>query len=391
MPTFSLRAKAILLLSVLAFITPTVSAYYPSVPALAVEEALKSPSAILIHPGTGTILIAKNEHEPRYIASVTKVMTMLLVLEAIESQRITWDDEVTGSSHASSRGGSQIWLEPGERLTVEELFLTVAVVSANDSAVALAEFVAGSEEGFVALMNERAKQLGCLNTSFKNACGLDVEGHLSSAYDVALMSQELLKHPKIHEFTTIQHTTLPREATPEPSDLTNTNRDMLRTYTGCDGLKTGKTNNSGWCLSATAKRGDLRLVAVVLGAETVADRKGDIVKLLDYGFANYQARSFVRKGEEVGIARVSKGVDNKVPALPGDDLTILLPKGTNDDLETRVVYTPTEAPVRAGQVVGQLGVYRGEEEIASVELVAGQAVPRAPLWMFLIRLWEALY
>jgi len=360
----------------------------PSLPAMALEESLKSPSAILMDAGTGTILLARNEHEPRAIASVTKVMTMLLVLEALEDGKISWDDKVRTSSHARSYGGSQIWLEEGETLTVEEMFLAVAVVSANDCAVALAEFIAGSEEGFVALMNDRAKQLGMNNTKFTNACGLDINDPHSTAYDVALMSREILKHNKIHDFVTIQLTYLERAR--NRSMLVNTNRELLASYNGYDGLKTGKTDKSMWCLSSTAKRGELRLVAVVLGTSTTADRKSDITRLLDYGFANYEGKRVVSEGAEVGKAQVAKGLSLTVDALAADNLDLLIPKGSQGNLEQKIEFLPLSAPIPKGHTVGKLTVLRDGNEVGYVELIAASSVERAPLWLIFSRLWERL-
>ena len=387
MPKTILRAVAFALCFVLA--TSTLAyCTQPSLPALALEQALKAPSALLMDPGTGTILLAKNEHERRPIASVTKVMTMLLVLEAIESEKISWDDKVRASSHAASYGGSQIWLEEGEILTVEELFLAASVESANDCAVALGEFIAGSEEGFVAMMNERAEQLGMQNTKFTNACGLDINDPYSSAYDVALMSRELTTHEKIFEFSTIRLTYLKRARL--TSELTSPNADLLRTYSGYDGLKTGMTTKAMWCLSSTAKRGDLRLIAVVLGAATSAERKGDIVRLLDYGFANFEGRRVVTEGQEMGTIEVAKGVSREVKAIAQEDLDILTPKGTQGKFEQKTDWLTLTAPLTIGQKVGTLTVLRDGTEIGCVDLLAAENVERAPLWLHFIRLWERL-
>ncbi|KAF0195546.1 MAG: D-alanyl-D-alanine carboxypeptidase (penicillin-binding protein 5/6) [Bacillota bacterium] len=387
MPKTILRAVALALCFVL---TTSTFAYcsQPSLPALALEESLKSPSVILMDAGTGTILLEKNEHEPRAIASITKVMTMLLVLEAIADEKISWDDKVRTSSHARSYGGSQIWLEEGETLTVEELFLAVAVVSANDCAVALAEFVAGSEEGFVAMMNERAGQLGMQNTKFTNACGLDIDDPYSSAYDVVLMSRELIRHEKIFDFSTIRVTALERAKL--TSNLTSPNRELLASYSGYDGLKTGKTTKSMWCLSSTAKRGDLRLIAVVLGAATTTDRRSDIVRLLDYGFANFEGRRIFTEGQEIGTTEVSKGKHPKVKAIVKDDLDILTPKGTKGKLEQKTDWLPLTAPLHVGQKVGTLTVLRDGNDIGCVDLLAAENVERAPLWLHFARLWERL-
>ena len=387
MPKTILRAVAF----ALCFVISTATLAYctePSLPALALEQSLKSPSAILMDAGTGTILLTKNEHERRAIASVTKVMTMLLVLEAIDSGKIGWDDKVRASSHAASYGGSQIWLEEGEILTVEELFLATSVESANDCAVALGEFIAGSEEAFVAIMNQRAQQLGMQNTKFTNACGLDIDDPYSSAYDVALMSRQLIQHEKIFEFSTIRLTYLQRAKL--KSELTSPNAQLLRTYTGYDGLKTGKTDNAKWCLASTAKRGELRLVAVVLGASTSVERKDDIVRLLDYGFANFEGRRIAAEGQEIGTTQVSKGISREVKAVAKEDLDILTPKGTQGTIEQRTDWLILTAPLSAGQKIGTLSVLRDGNEIGYVDLLAAQDVKRAPLWLHFTRLWERL-
>lgn len=387
MPKTMLRAVAVALCFVFATSTFAYCSQ-PSLPALAVEESLKVPAAILMDAGTGTILLAKNEHERRPIASVTKVMTMLLVLEAIEAEKISWDDKVRASGHAASYGGSQIWLEEGEILTVEELFLATSVESANDCAVALGEFVAGSEEGFVAMMNERAGQLGMQNTKFTNACGLDINDPYSSAYDVAIMSRQLTTHEKIFDFSTIRLTYLQRAKL--KSELTSPNAELLRTYTGYDGLKTGMTDKAKWCLASTAKRGDLRLVAVVLGASTSLDRKSDIVRLLDYGFANFEGRRIVAEGQEIGMTNVSKGKNLTVKAVAHEDLDILTPKGTQGTLEQKTEWLPLTAPLSVGHKVGTLTVLRDGNELGSVDLLAAESVERAPLWLHFTRLWERL-
>lgn len=387
MPKILLRAISVALCFVLSAATFAYCSQ-PSLPAIALEESLKAPSAILMDAGTGTILLSRNEHEPRAIASITKIMTMLLVMEAIEDGKITWDDNVRTSGHARSYGGSQIWLEEGEALTVEQMMLAVAVVSANDCAVALGEFIAGSEEAFVAMMNARAGELGMLNTKFTNACGLDIDNPYSSAYDVALMSRELLKYEKIHELVTIKVTYLERART--RSMLVNTNRELLNSYNGYDGLKTGKTDKSAWCLSSTAKRGDLRLVAVVLGADTTTNRKNDMVRLLDYGFANYEGKRVVGAGQSTGKTTVAKGVAQDFETVAAENLDILIAKGTGGNLEQKTQWLDLTAPIKPGQVVGKLSILQDGSEIGHVDLKAAESVAKAPLWLSFTRLWERL-
>lgn len=367
---------------------PLVEATEQSLPAMALAEALRVPHALLMDMGTGTILLARDEHEQRPIASLTKIMTMLLVLEAIETKHISWDDKVSISSHARQYGGSQIWLEEGESLTVEQLFLAVAVVSANDAAVALAEFVAGSEVGFVALMNERARGLGMINTHFTSACGLDIGEPFSSAHDVALMTRALLQHEIVHDFVSIRVTYLERARV--RSMLANTNRHLLATYPGYDGLKTGWTTKSGWCLASTAKRGDLRLIAIVLGGATPAERNTDIVQLLNYGFATYEGKRIVEKGQEVGLAPVQKGQAEQVMLLAADYLDIVFPKGQKSAWEQKTEFFAVEAPVARGQVVGSLSVLQDGKVVRQIELLAAETVSRASAFIFFHRLWRRL-
>jgi len=369
-------------------LSPTAVASDPSIPALALEQALRAPSVLLMDANTGTVLLAREEHATRPIASLTKLMTMLLVFEALESGRVSWTDTVTVSSHAAGFGGSQIWLEAGESLPLEELFLSVAIESANDSAVALAEFVAGSEEGFVAMMNARALALGMQNTRFTSASGLDIDNPHSTAMDVALLARETLRHPRVHEFVTPRTHTLTRART--TTTLTNTNRDLLASYLGYDGLKTGWTRRAGHCLAATAKRGDLRLIAVVLGAASSPDRRHDIVKLLDHGFATYEGRRITKRGQVVDDTPVISGTTGTVGAAAAGELYLLLPRGHRAPIELRVERLRVAAPVKEGQIVGRLWVTTAGQEPVSVDLVAFTAVARAPWWMIFRRLWQQL-
>ena len=254
------------------------------VPCAAEETAgltVSAPSAVLMHP-SGRVLYEKNAHEPLPPASVTKVMTLLLIMEALDEGAIALDDMVTGSAHAASMGGSQIWLKEGEQLTVDEMIKCIVVASANDCAVAMAEHIAGSEEAFVERMNTRAQELGMENTHFVNCCGLDADGHLTTAYDIALMSAELIKHEKIFDYTLIWQDTIRDGA----FTLTNTNR-LIRSYDGMTGLKTGSTSVAGFCLAGTARRDGLDLIAVVMKADTSGARNADITAMLNYGFANF--------------------------------------------------------------------------------------------------------
>ena len=248
-------------------------------------DSISAPSAVLMESSTGKVLFEKNPHEQRPCASVTKVMTLLLVFEAVDSGKLSLDDEITASEHAAGMGGSDIWLEKGETMSADDMIKATVVVSANDAAVALAEHISGSEDAFVEKMNSRAKELGMNDTVFKNCNGLDEEGHITSAYDVALMSRELTKHEKIFDYTSIWLDNLRGGKT----QIVNTNK-LLKTYNGITGLKTGTTNDAGCCMSATATRGDVSLISVVLGCKTGKERFADAAALLDYGFANVSVK-----------------------------------------------------------------------------------------------------
>ncbi|MEG1682895.1 MAG: D-alanyl-D-alanine carboxypeptidase family protein [Oscillospiraceae bacterium] len=339
----------------------------------AVELTLAAPHALLLEKETGTVLYAKDEHSPSEPASVTKVMTLLLTMEAIDSGALSYDDLVTGSAHACSMGGSQIWLKENEQLSVRDMVKAVCIVSANDCAVALAEHLAGSEEAFVEKMNQRAHELGMNDTCFQNATGLPAAGHVTSAYDIALMSRELmLSHPGIRDFTTVWMDTLRDGA----SALVNTNK-LVRFYPGATGLKTGSTDSARYCLSATAERDGMELVAVVLKAPTSAERFEDAKTLLNYGFAGF---SLVRVLPEEALPPipVTLGASRTVQPLLTGGSSLLLPKAQAKELKKTVTLCEAvEAPVEQGQPLGELTVTDSAgETVAVLPLVAGEAVPR---------------
>ena len=346
-----------------------------TLPARAVE--VEAPSALLMERDTGTILFEKDAHTPREPASVTKVMTLLLVMESIDSGQLQWEDTVTGSAHAASMGGSQIWLKEGEALSVADMVKAVCVVSANDCAVALAEHLSGSEEAFVERMNARAQELGMEDTHFVNACGLPAEGHVTSAYDIALMSRELvLHHPDIRQYTTLWMDTL-RDG---QSSLVNTNK-LVRFYPGCTGLKTGSTSTAGYCVSATAEREGMELIAVILKGSTSAQRFEDAKALLNYGFAGYTLCTLT-PGEALPPIPVALGERATVQPV-AEESRILLEKTQAAGLEQRVELAErVEAPVARGDRLGTLTVTQGEETVAEIPLVAGEEVPRVS--------WQAL-
>lgn len=353
-----------------------------AVPAAAAELSLSAASAILMEKATGTILYAKDEHTQLEPASVTKVMTLLLVMEAIDSGALAWDDTVTASAHACSMGGSQIWLKENEQMSVEDMVKAVCVVSANDCAVALAETVGGSEEHFVELMNQRAAELGMADTVFHNATGLPAEGHVTSAHDIALMSRELiLHHPDIRRFTTIWMDSLRGGA----SQLVNTNR-LLRSYEGATGLKTGSTDSALYCLSATAERDGMELIAVVMKAPTSNERFADAQTLLNYGFAGYTLVHVTPEQALPPIDVVLGSQDTVQPVLSGNT-ALLLPKDQAGALEQTVSLPPSvEAPVEREQQLGTLTITAGTEEVARLPLTAGEAVARLTWGQMVLRL-----
>ena len=350
----------------------------------AVELELSGKSACLMDVSTGTVLYEKNSHEKLAPASVTKVMTMLLIMEAIDSGKIKWDDTVTASEAAAAKGGSQIYLKVGETMSVSDMVKSIAVSSANDCACAMAEHLAGSESAFVDMMNARAKELGMNDTHFVNCTGLDddenAKDHLTSAYDIALMSRELLKnHPDIKKFTTIWMDTVRDGA----FGLSNTNK-MVRFYSGCTGLKTGFTSGAGYCLSASAEREGLELIAVVMGCDTSANRFAACKSMLDYGFANF------------ALVQPELPADSKVPvklgvldfasAVPAQETKLLIDKAQRGSVTTEVTLEESvTAPVSQGQRLGTLRIKAGEQILTEVPMVAQDAVPRLSYGQVIIR------
>ena len=346
-----------------------------SLPAQAVELDTKGKSAFLMDVATGTVLYEKNAHEPLAPASVTKVMTMLLVMEAIDAGKIGWDDTVTASEAAAAKGGSQIYLKVGETMSVFDMVKSIAVSSANDCACAMAEHLAGSESAFVDMMNARARELGMNDTNFVNCTGLDdgpeAKNHRTSAHDIAIMSRELLKnHPDIKKFTTIWMDTVRDGA----FGLSNTNK-MIRFYNGATGLKTGFTSGAGYCLSASAQRDGMELIAVVMGCETSAHRFNTCKGLLDYGFANFAL--VTAEIEQAMEVPVKLGKAELVTAEPGETPQLLIDKGQKSSVTTQVTLEESvTAPVSKGQRLGALTIKAGDQILAQVPLVAKEPVER---------------
>ena len=358
------------------------------VPVRADELTLDAPSALLMEKQTGTVLFAKDEHTPREPASVTKVMTLLLTMEAVDSGALSYDDSVTGSAHAASMGGSQIWLKEGEQMRVEDLIKAVCVVSGNDAAVALGEHLAGSEEAFVARMNERAKELGMNDTHFVNCTGLPAEGHVTSAYDIALMSRELiLHHPDIRRFTTIWMDSL-RDG---QSMLVNTNK-LVRFYPGATGLKTGSTSTAKYCISATAEKDGMELIAVILGGSTSDKRFADAKALLNYGFASYALVTAAPESPLPAVP-VTLGTQKTVQTVLTPDNALLLEKNRAGGLTQSLALPETlEAPIEAGEPLGTLDIFdAGGTAVASLPLLAGESVARVTWWQLFCRCMEAAF
>lgn len=366
------------ILSVFVFLT-LIYAPYVNAQTESVDLAPNAKSAILIDQDTGTILFEKNSHEKLPPASITKVMTMLLVMEAIDNGQISVDDKVRISEYAASMGGSQIFLEPGEEMTVNDLLKGVAMASGNDASVALAEYIAGSEEVFVRMMNDKAKELGLKNTHFINSNGLPGKDQYTSAYDVAIMSQELLKHDRITEYTG-QYQDYLRKDTANPFWLVNTNR-LVRFYEGVDGLKTGYTNEAKFCLAATAKKDTLRVIAVVMGEPNTKTRNKEVTQLLDYAFSQYKNEVLYQKDQHIANVNVSKGTEEQVSVIAPNQISILMKKSEKPEEYQQVVKLNKNisAPIKKGEVLGELQTVREGTIIQKVPLVAANDVKKGNL------------
>ncbi len=334
------------------------------------ETEIKAPAAVLMEAQTGKVLFEKNSHEKRPCASITKVMTLLLVMEALDAGKIKLTDTVTASEHASSMGGSDIWLKPGESMSVDDMLKATVIASANDAAVALAEFVSGSEEEFLTQMNKRAKELGMKDTTFKNCNGLDEDGHVTSAFDVAVMSRELSKHQKIFDYTK----TWIDYVRSGKTQLVNTNK-LIKSYKGITGLKTGTTGKAGSCISATAERDGVKLIAVVLGSSNTKDRFSSASVLLDSGFANWSVTTPEIPQEALTPVNVLKGMESNVETTAAADGSILVPKGKAGEIKYKITLSDSlTAPVASGQIVGKITYTLGDEVVKEYNICAKNSV-----------------
>jgi len=342
------------------------------------SNEIEARSALLMEPCTGKIIYEKNADEKFAPASVTKIMTMLLTIEAVDSGKIALDDKVTCSENAKKMGGSTMLLDTGEIRTVEELLKGVAIASGNDAAVALAEYLGGTENDFVGMMNKRAEELGMTNTTFKNCNGLPADGHLSTANDIAKMSKELLKHPTILKYTGTYMDTI-TEGRKSPIELVNHNK-LVRFFDGCDGLKTGFTNEAKYCISATATRNGVRMLSVIMGAPTYKIRNRDASILLNYGFSKYEGKKIFSKDEEVDKVYMDEQTDRYFMAKAQDDLTAVLPKGCKDEVEKKVVIDELQKEYKEGDVVGKCEIYLNNEKIGEVTIYCDRNIKKGNIF-----------
>lgn len=358
------------------------------------ETGLKvdAKAAVLMDAGSGEVLFAQNAHEKLPPASVTKVMTMLLVLEGCEAGKISLKDTVTISERAASMGGSQMYMEPGEQHTVEELLMGVAMVSANDGCVALAEHLAGSVEMFVEQMNRRAAELDMKNTNFVNTNGLPVSNHYTSAYDIAIMSRALIQFPETKEWMTKWQETIKVGLPGKEKEfgLTNTNR-LIKQYPGAIGIKTGFTQDAGYCLSGAAERNGTRLIGVILGCSSSKVRFAEISKMLDYGFSNYESVKIASKGQVQKALKLEKGNPTRIDVVMEDDVAVLVKKGKKDSIKTRIEMDGyVKLPLKKGQQLGELVVYQDGIEKERFPIVAGQGAKKASLKDLYIRMMKKI-
>lgn len=325
-----------------------------------IDLAKSAKSAILVESTTGKVLFEKNKDEKRSPASMTKIMTLLLTMEAIENGAISYEDKVNVSKNAAGMGGTQIFIEEGSNVDVLTLVKGITIASANDAAVAIAEKLGGSEEAFVKMMNDRAKELGCVNTNFMNPHGLDEDGHYTTAYDLSLIARELLKHEKILEFTSTYEDYI--EVSGENHWLVNTNK-LVRFYEGIDGLKTGYTDKAMYCLTATMKRNDMRLLSIIMGSDTKDNRSSDTVSMMEYGYSQYGVSSIYKKNEKLGSIVIDNAKNKNVEYYIGSDVSIVITKSSkNIDYQTDIKLFEVSAPLKKGSIIGKLELSYGMDK-----------------------------
>ena len=354
------------------------------------DLAKNATSAIMLEASTGEIIFQKNVNEKRPPASMTKMMSMLLIMENIEKGNLTFEEEVTASAHASSMGGSQIFLKAGEKMKVEDLLKGIAIGSGNDATVAMAERIAGTEEAFVKLMNDRAKELGLNNTNFKNSTGLDVENHYSTAYDMSVIARELVKHKKILEFTGTYEDYL-RKDSASPFWLVNTNR-LVRFYQGVDGLKTGYTKEAGYCLTSTAEKDNMRLITVVMNEPSTQIRNGETSSMLDYGFNMYSVNKILDTDTSLQKSKVELGSVLEVEIVPTEEVKILNNKNSDERNVTYELELNTiKAPVKKGDIVGKIKVYEDNKVINKINATVKYDVDKANIFKIYYRNLKNLF
>ena len=335
--------------------------------------ATNAKNAVLMEVSSGKIIFEKAKDDKVAVASLVKLMSQLLIIEEVEKGNLSWDEKITTSSNAAGFGGTQIYLEPGEVMTVKELMKGISMASANDATVALAERVAGSEEKFVEMMNKKAKELELKNTHFTNSTGLDEKDNYSSAYDMALISLELMKHDVIFEYSSLYEDYL-RENTNNKFWLVNTNK-LVRLYEGTDGLKTGFTDNAGYTMAVTAKRDNMRLLAVVLGEEVSKVRNKEVVELLDYGFNLYKVELLRKKGEVIDSINISRGNKNRINGIVCEDIMILNKKNENDkEYKEKIYFDEIKLPIKKGDKIGRVDIYDLEKKLRSYDIVSDSDV-----------------
>ncbi len=350
------------------------------------EESLaeNAKSAIMIESSTGKIIYEKNSHEKLPMASMTKMMTLLLIMENIDNNNLKWTETITASEHASSMGGSQIFLQPGEEMTVEDLVKGICIGSGNDASVAMAERIGGSEENFVKMMNDKAKKLGLKDTNFINACGLDADNHYSSAYDMAMIAKELVKYKKILEYTGTYEDYL-RKNTPNSFWLVNTNK-LVRYYNGVDGLKTGYTKEAGYCITTTAKKNNMRLISVVMGEPSSKIRNSETTELLDYGFNTYRMDKILSKNKIITIIKVPLGKKIETEVIPKEDINILNTKNsTKRNITYKLKLNKVKVPLKKGDIVGKINIIENNKIIMTTDAVVKENINKANIFTIYLR------